>query len=77
MTGLPARTFGLVDRGEVRPGAWADLVLFDPARIAERGTWADPLQPPAGVVGVWVNGVRVADGGVHTGARPGQVLRRR
>ena len=76
MTGLSARRFGLVDRGVLRPGAWADLVLFDPARIADVATYTDPRHPPAGIAGVWVNGVPVVRDGAHTGARPGRALRR-
>lgn len=71
MSGASARRFGLVDRGEIRPGAFADLVLFDPAAIADTGTYADPLTAPSGIVEVWVNGVSLA-----AGARPGRVLRR-
>ena len=77
MTGFPARKFGIVDRGLVRPGAFADLVLFDPARIADVATYADPHHPPAGIVRVLVNGVEVVRDGAHTGARPGRALRRR
>lgn len=78
MTGLSARRFGLVDRGEVRLGAFADLVLFDPAVIADTGTYADPLTAPAGIHEVWVNGVTVVRDGrpAGGGARPGRVLRR-
>jgi len=76
MTGMPARRFGLGDRGVLRPGAWADLVLFDPARIADVGTYTDPHQPPAGIAHVFVNGVAVVRDGAHTGARPGRALRR-
>ena len=77
MTGFPARKFGIVDRGLVRPGAFADLVLFDPARIADVATYADPHHPPPGIVRVLVNGVEVVRDGAHTGARPGRALRRR
>lgn len=76
MTGMPAARFGFIDRGVIRPGAFADLVLFDPATIADTGTYADPTSVPAGIVGVWVNGERVVADGDHTGARPGRVLRR-
>jgi N-acyl-D-amino-acid deacylase len=76
MTGFPAAKFGLTDRGAIRPGAAADLVLFDPARIDDVATYDDPRRHPAGITGVWVNGVRVVDDGVHTGARPGRALRR-
>ena len=76
MTGFPARKFGLRDRGVVRAGAAADLVLFDPARIADVATYADPHHPPAGVAHVFVNGQAVVRDGRHTGARPGRALRR-
>jgi dihydroorotase/N-acyl-D-amino-acid deacylase len=76
MTGFPAKKFGLVDRGVIRPGAFADLVLFDPARIADAGTYEDPHHPPAGIACVLVNGTVVVRDGTHSGARPGRVLRR-
>ncbi|MEG8038607.1 D-aminoacylase [Sphingomonas sp. LR60] len=76
MTGLAADRFGLVDRGYVRAGMAADLVLFDPARIADRARYDDPEQPAAGVLGVWVNGVATLDRAGMTGARAGQMLRR-
>jgi N-acyl-D-amino-acid deacylase len=76
MTGLPARKFHLRDRGAVRPGAFADLVVFDPARIEDVGTYADPARPPRGIRSVFVGGVEVARDGAPTGARPGGVVRR-
>jgi N-acyl-D-amino-acid deacylase len=76
MTSLPAETFGLVDRGVVREGAFADLVVFDPAIVADVGTYDDPCRPPRGIAAVIVNGSVVARDGVHTGARPGRALRR-
>lgn len=78
MTGASARRFGLVDRGEVRPGAFADLVLFDPATIVDTGTYAEPLTAPVGIDEVWVNGTSVVrDGTVTSTARgAGHVLRR-
>lgn len=76
MTGRSAAVFGLVDRGEIRPGAYADLVLFDPATIIDVGTYTDPHHPPRGIDGVWVNGVRVVDAGLHLGTRPGRTVRR-
>jgi N-acyl-D-amino-acid deacylase len=76
MTGMPARKFQLVDRGVVRPGAFADLVVFDPARIDDVATYESPRQTPVGIRAVYVNGVAVARDGVPTGARPGRALRR-
>ena len=76
MTSLPATTFGLTDRGVVRTGAFADLVVFDPKTVAEVGTYADPEQPPTGIAAVIVNGTVIARDGTHTGARPGRALRR-
>src|SRR2546426_1431643 len=66
MTGMPAAKFGLARRGLIEPGAWADLVLFDPSVIADLATYEDPRRHPAGIRGVWVNGTRVVDDGTHT-----------
>ena len=76
MTRLPAETFGLADRGVVRTGAFADLVVLDPTSVADVATYADPEQPPTGIAAVVVNGSIVARDGRHTGARPGRALRR-
>ncbi len=76
MTGFPATKFRLHERGFVRAGFYADLVVFDPATIMDTGTYADPRQYPAGVRHVFVNGVPVTRNGRHTGARPGRALRR-
>lgn len=76
MTGLPASEFGLVDRGEVRPGAFADLVLFDPGTIEDRATYDDPMRPAAGIAAVFVNGRPVWRNGTPTGERPGRAIRR-
>jgi N-acyl-D-amino-acid deacylase len=76
MTGLPASWFGFADRGVVRPGAFADLVLFDAGTVRDAGTFAEPAQPAVGIELVMVNGAVVWRGGRHTGARPGRVLRR-
>jgi len=76
MTGFPAAKFGLNDRGVIAPGAFADLVLFDPETIIDRGTFEDPKQPPEGVRMVLVNGQLVIRDGVATDARPGMALRR-
>ena len=66
---------GLVDRGRVVPGAFADLAIFDPATIAERGTYTRPHAAPSGMVHVFVNGRAVLRDGVYTGTRPGRFLR--
>jgi N-acyl-D-amino-acid deacylase len=76
MTGFPARRLGLADRGEVRPGWAADLVLFDPARIGDRATFAEPHQYAEGITHVFVNGRAVVRDGRITGDSPGRVLRR-
>lgn len=75
MTSLPAQRMRLWDRGVVRPGAFADLVVFDPATIADRATFAEPKQFAEGVRFVAVNGRLVVDEGRITAARPGRALR--
>ncbi len=75
MTGLPAAQFGLTDRGMLRPGAYADLVLFDPDTIADRSTWEEPMQPAAGIELVVTNGRITWRNGASTGDRPGRALR--
>ncbi len=74
MTSITAARFGLTDRGVIREGAWADLVLFDPQTIADKATFGDPHQYPDGIPYVIVNGVVVIDQHQHTGALPGKVL---
>ena len=76
MTGVAARALGLRDRGVLRAGAWADLVVFDPARIADRSTYEEPHRYAAGVSTVLVNGQVTIDGGDHTGALSGRVIKR-
>lgn len=76
MTGFAAAKFGLHDRGVIRPGACADLVLFDPATVIDRGTFEDPKRAPEGIRAVFVNGARALDDGKVTGVRSGTVLRR-
>jgi N-acyl-D-amino-acid deacylase len=76
MTGLAAREYGLSERGLVRPGYHADLVIFDPKTVADRATFEDPIQPAAGIETVLVAGVPVWEGGAATGERPGKALRR-
>ncbi len=77
MTALAAAHMGLTDRGVLRPGAAADLVLFDPATVIDRATPEEPELLSEGVVTVWVNGVVVYDAGAATGGRPGWLVRRR
>ena len=74
MTSLPAATFRLWDRGLIRPGMAADVVVFDENRIADRATFDKPHQYAEGFAYVLVNGRAVIDGGKHTGATPGRAL---
>ncbi|MEA2982430.1 MAG: N-acyl-D-amino-acid deacylase [Alphaproteobacteria bacterium] len=76
MTALPAAQFGLTDRGRLRPGGHADLVLFDPATIADTATFERPKMPAAGIALVMVNGRTVWRNCAATGNRPGRALRR-
>jgi N-acyl-D-amino-acid deacylase len=76
MTSLPASVFRLEDRGVIREGAAADLVIFDPAGITDRATYRNPHQLAEGVSHVIVNGVVVLDDGRFTDALPGRVLTR-
>jgi N-acyl-D-amino-acid deacylase len=75
MTAVPAQRFGLADRGLVRPGMVADLVLFAPD-VADRATFEEPSRPPHGITDVWVAGTPVLRDSVPTGARQGRVLAR-
>ena len=75
MTGLPAREFGIADRGRLEVGRYADVVLFDPETVADRATFERPRQPSAGIACVLVNGTVVWQDGAPTGERPGHVLR--
>jgi len=74
MTGLPAARLGLRDRGVLRTGARADLVVFDARRVADRATYEDPHRYPDGIEHVIVNGRFVIKHGEHTGSLPGRVL---
>jgi N-acyl-D-aspartate/D-glutamate deacylase len=76
LSAAPAERLGLVGRGHIAPGAWADLVVFDPARFVERGTLAAPNQLATGVAHVLVNGTLAIENGHATGDRSGKVLRR-
>lgn len=75
MTSHVAQRLRITDRGQLRPGAMADLVLFDPQTITDRATFEQPHQLSQGIVGVWVNGTQVWNQQGHTGATPGQVVR--
>lgn len=75
MTSAPAARLGLGDRGLLRDGYVADLVILDPARVRSNATYDDPRRFPDGIEWVIVGGQIVVEGGEHTGARPGRVLR--
>jgi N-acyl-D-aspartate/D-glutamate deacylase len=75
MTGLTAAQLHFTDRGLIKTGFAADLVIFDPATVADRATFTDPFQYPVGIATVIVNGRVVLDEGRHTGERPGIVIR--
>ena len=77
MTSFPAQRLGFRDRGLLRDGMKADVVVFDPATVAAPTTMAQPKQFPQGIGHVIVNGQSVVQDGVHTGATPGRALRRR
>ncbi|GAA3859394.1 N-acyl-D-amino-acid deacylase family protein [Streptomyces sedi] len=77
LAGTPARRLGLADRGLVRVGYRADLVLFDPDTVADNATFDEPRLPPSGIPFTLVGGVPVIDDGRPTGALPGRALRRR
>jgi N-acyl-D-aspartate/D-glutamate deacylase len=76
MTGLTVQQLHIPGRGLIKDGYAADLVLFDPATVADRATFTDPFQYPVGIDTVIVNGQVVLDQGTHTGAHPGVVIRR-
>ncbi len=77
MTGRTAELFGMVDRGVIRTGAFADLVLFDPHTVVDRATFDQPTIPSQGIEQVWTNGVATYVGATGmTGAAPGRLIRR-
>ncbi|HJZ91350.1 MAG TPA: D-aminoacylase [Gemmataceae bacterium] len=76
MTSLNAAKLGLTDRGLVKPGAFADLTVFDPAKVIDKSTYEDPFRYGEGIAYVVVNGKLVLDGGKPTGMKPGRALRR-
>lgn len=75
LTSLPASNLRLQRRGALKPGYFADIVIFDPAQIRDHATYEEPHRYATGVVHVFVNGVQVLRDGHHTGAKPGRVVR--
>lgn len=75
MTSATARRIGLVDRGLLAPGMFADIVVFDPETVIDNATFAQPHQVSTGIVATYVNGVAVWRNGAHTGATPGRAVR--
>jgi N-acyl-D-amino-acid deacylase len=75
LTSLPATNIGIKQRGSLKPGYYADVVVFDPATIQDHATFAKPDQLATGVEDVFVNGVQVLRNGKHTGAKPGRFVR--
>jgi len=74
MTSLPAQFLGIKDRGMIREGYWADIVLFNPKTVKDIATFEKPATYPEGIPHVLVNGQVVISEGKHTGALPGKVL---
>ncbi len=75
MTSFPAKNLKIEGRGSLVPGNYADVVVFDPAKIIDHATFDKPHQYATGMVHVFVNGTQVLKYGEHTGAKPGQVVR--
>ncbi len=75
LTSLPAANLQLERRGAIKPGYYADLAIFDPARVQDHATYDEPHRYATGMVHVFVNGVQVLRDGEHTGAKPGRVVR--
>ena len=76
MTALPAQFLGISDRGMIKPGMWADLVIFNPETVTNRATYQRPRQYPTGIQYVLVNGVITVDNGEYLNEVPGQILTR-
>ena len=74
MTSLAAANMGIVERGKIQPGFYADLVIFDPDVVSDRATFEAPNEKSVGIAQVWVNGIPVYDAGSTTGQFPGTVL---
>jgi N-acyl-D-amino-acid deacylase len=75
LTALPASNLKIQKRGQLVPGYYADLAIFDPAKIQDHATFENPHQYSTGMVHVFVNGIQVLKDGEHTGAKPGKVVR--
>ena len=76
MSSFPAQRLGLQDRGLIREGNWADLVIFDPDKVIDKATYEQPYQLPEGIPYVIVNGVIVVERGKKNRKAPGKVIRR-
>ena len=76
MTARAADNIGVTDRGRIKAGHYADLVLFNPETIIDRATMKEPMAMSSGIERVWVNGVLAFDDGAPTDAFSGQVVRR-
>lgn len=77
LTSLPASNLGITDRGILKKGNFADIVVFDPATIQDHATFDKPHQLSTGVLHVFVNGTQVLKNGEHTGAKPGMAVRKK
>ena len=75
LTSLPATNLGIKNRGSLKAGYYADVVVFDPAQVRDTATFAKPHQLATGMSHVFVNGVQVLRDGKHTGAKPGRFVR--
>jgi len=75
LSALPAENLGIKERGRLGAGLYADVVIFDPAKVQDHATFEKPHQYSTGVVHVFVNGTQVLKDGEHTGAKPGRVVR--
>lgn len=75
LTSLPARNLKIRERGELKPGYFADIAIFDPSKVRDNATFEKPHQLSEGMAHVFVNGTQVLSGGKHTGAKPGRVVR--
>ncbi len=72
---LPANNLKLKKRGELKVGNYADIVIFDPAKVKDNATFEKPHQYSEGMIHVFVNGVQVLKDGEHTGAKPGRFVK--